>query len=56
VRAARIATGAIPVQAKLAYQVASVQKDGDMNDKLEALAGFWSSSSFSQTAVMLARN
>jgi hypothetical protein len=55
-RAARIATGAIPVQAKLAYQVASVQKDGDINDKLEALAGFWSSSSFSQTAVMLARN
>jgi uncharacterized protein len=55
-RAARIPTGAIPVQAKLAYQVASVQKDGDMNDKLEALAGFWSSSAFSQTAVMLARN
>ena len=55
-RAARIATGAIPVQAKLAYQVASVQKDGDINDKLDALAGFWSSSAFSQTAVMLARN
>ena len=55
-RAARIATGAIPVQAKLAFQVASVQKDGDMNDKLDALAGFWSSSAFSQTAVMLARN
>lgn len=55
-RAARIATGAIPVQAKLAYQIASVQKDGDINDKLDALAGFWSSSAFSQTAVMLARN
>lgn len=55
-RAAKIATGAIPVQAKLAYQVASVQKDGDTNDKLDALAGFWSSSAFSQTAVMLARN
>jgi uncharacterized protein len=55
-RAARIATGAIPVQAKLAYQVANAQKDGDINDKLDALAGFWSSSAFSQTAVMLARN
>ncbi len=55
-RAARIATGAIPVQAKLAYQIASVQREGDVTDKLEALAGYWTSSSFSQTAVMLARN
>ncbi len=55
-RAARIATGAIPVQAKLAYQLAAIQREGDMQDKLEALAGFWTSSSFSQTAVMLARN
>jgi uncharacterized protein len=55
-RAARIATGAIPVQAKLAYQLAVVMRDGDLNDKLDALYGFWSSTSFSQTAVMLARN
>ena len=55
-RAARIATGAIPVQAKLAYQSAAAQRDGDMQDKLEALAGFWTSSAYSQTAVMLARN
>jgi len=55
-RAARIATGAIPVQAKLAYQLASVQRDGDTQDKIDALAGYWTSSSFSQTAVMLARN
>ncbi len=55
-RAARIATGAIPVQAKLAYQVASIQQNGDVNDKLDALAQYWSSSAFSQTAVMLARN
>jgi hypothetical protein len=55
-RAARIATGAIPVQAKLAYQIASAQREGDTNDQLEALAGFWNSSAFSQTAVMLARN
>ncbi len=55
-RAARIATGAIPVQAKLAYQLAATQRDGDMQDQLEALAGFWASSAYSQTAVMLARN
>jgi hypothetical protein len=55
-RAARIATGAIPVQAKLAYQVAANQRDGDFQDKIDALAGFWVSSAFSQTAIMLARN
>ncbi|MBS1122423.1 MAG: peptidase lon domain protein [Deltaproteobacteria bacterium] len=55
-RAARIATGSIPVQAKLAYQLALVQREGDTSDKIEALAGFWTSTSFSQTAVMLARN
>jgi hypothetical protein len=55
-RAARIATGSIPVQSKLAYQLAAIQREGDMQDKLEALAGFWTSSAFSQTAVMLARN
>jgi hypothetical protein len=55
-RAARIATGAIPVQAKLAYQVASEQAKGDVNDKLEALAGYWNASAYSQAAVMLARN
>ncbi|CAN5752854.1 hypothetical protein BH11MYX3_BH11MYX3_47140 [soil metagenome] len=55
-RAARIATGGIPVQAKLSYQLATVDRDGDLGDKLSALAGFWTSSAFSQTAVMLARN
>jgi hypothetical protein len=55
-RAARIAAGAIPVQAKLAYQIASIEKDGDLTEKVDALAEFWASSSFSQTAVMLARN
>ena len=54
--AARVATGAIPVQAKLAYQLASVERDGDLGDKLDALSEFWASSAFSQTAVMLARN
>jgi uncharacterized protein len=55
-RAARIAAGAIPVQAKLAYEIATSLRDGDLNDKVEALGEFWTSSSFSQTAVMLARN
>jgi uncharacterized protein len=55
-RAARIAAGAIPVQAKLAYEIAVALRDGDLNDKVEALGEFWTSSSFSQTAVMLARN
>jgi hypothetical protein len=55
-RAARIATGGIPVQAKLAYQLASSEREGDLADKLSALASYWQSSAFSQTAVMLARN
>jgi hypothetical protein len=55
-RAARIATGAIPVQAKLAYQLASVGKKGTLDERVDALAQFWTSTSFSQTAVMLARN
>lgn len=55
-RAAKIATGAIPVQAKLAYQLATVERDGTLDDKLDALGQFWTSSAFSQAAVMLARN
>jgi hypothetical protein len=55
-RAARIATGGIPVQAKLSYQQATLLREGDVNDKLEALEAFWNSSSISQTAVRLARN
>ncbi len=55
-RAARIATGTIPVQAKLAYQNALADQDGTLTDKIDALAQFWASSAYSQTAVMLARN
>jgi len=55
-RAARIATGAIPVQAKLVYQMATVKRDGDVSDKIDALVSYWMSSAYSQTAVMLARN
>jgi hypothetical protein len=55
-RAARIATGGIPVQAKLAYQLAAVERDGDLSERVDALQQFWVSSAFSQTAMMLARN
>src|ERR1043165_5284850 len=55
-RAAKIATGNIPVQAKLAYELASVEREGSASEKLDALGQYWASSSFSQTAVMLARN
>ncbi|MGN6109084.1 MAG: S16 family serine protease [Kofleriaceae bacterium] len=55
-RAAQIATGAIPVQAKLAYQQATAQRSGDLDDQLAALASYWAASAYSQTAVMLARN
>jgi hypothetical protein len=55
-RGARIATGAIPVQAKLAYQVAQLDREGATEDKLQALEEYWASSAFSQAAVMLARN
>ena len=55
-RAARIATGGIPIQAKLAYQLAGVDREGDVSDRISAIAGYWMSSAFSQTAVALARN
>jgi hypothetical protein len=55
-RAARIATGSIPVQAKLAYQNATVDRAGTLGDQLDALSQFWASSAYSQLAVMLARN
>lgn len=53
-RAARIATGSIPVQAKLAYQLASVEETGSIDDQLDALAELWTASAFCQVAVMLA--
>lgn len=55
-RAARIATGAIPMQAKLAYQLATAEATGSVADQLDALAELWTASAFSQLAVMLARN
>jgi hypothetical protein len=55
-KAAKVATGSIPVQARIAYQNARVLREGDLADKLDALEGYWQSSAYSQTAVMLARN
>jgi hypothetical protein len=55
-QAAKVATGSIPVQARIAYQNARVLREGDLADKLDALEGYWQSSAYSQTAVMLARN
>jgi uncharacterized protein len=55
-RAARIATGSIPIQARLAYQNARVLREGDLDDKLYALEAYWAASAYSQTAQMLARN
>jgi hypothetical protein len=55
-RAAKIATGSIPIQARLAYQNARVLREGDLDDKLRALEAFWAASVYSQTAQMLARN
>jgi hypothetical protein len=55
-RAARIASGSIPVQAKLAYENATVDRAGTLGDQLDALSQFWASSAYSQLAVMLARS
>jgi hypothetical protein len=55
-RAAKIATGSIPIQARLAYQNARLLREGDIDDKLRALEALWASSAYSQTATMLARN
>nr|HEX4313239.1 S16 family serine protease [Kofleriaceae bacterium] len=55
-RGARIAAGAIPVQAKLSYQLAEVEKDGDLGQRVEALGELWTANAYAQTAVMLARN
>jgi len=54
---AKLATGSIPLQARLNYQNARVLREGGkLGDKIRALELYWLSSVYSQTAVMLARN
>jgi hypothetical protein len=55
-QAAKVTAGDIPVQARIAYQQALLLREGSLADKLAALELFWASSTYSQTAVMLARN
>ena len=54
--AARIATGAIPLQTRLRYQRARALADGDLADQLAALEAYWAAARFAATAVMLARH
>jgi hypothetical protein len=55
-RAARTATGTIPTPAKITYALAMSYRDGSTRAKLAALSGFWASSMYSQTAMLLARH
>jgi hypothetical protein len=55
-RAARVATGSIPVQVKVAYQNALADQHGTVDEKLFALGQFWAASAGARLAVMLARN
>lgn len=55
-RQARVAAGAIPIQSRLAYQLAAVERDGSLDERLDALEQYWLASAYAQTAVMLARN
>jgi hypothetical protein len=55
-RSAQVATGAIPVQARLAYQVAVIEAAGGLDDQLDALAELWTATAFSEAAVSLARS
>ncbi|MBK9032849.1 MAG: hypothetical protein IPL61_16520 [Myxococcales bacterium] len=55
-RAALVATGGIPVQTQIYYQIAETQRAGDPRERLDALGSYWTAMQFAQTAVMLARN
>lgn len=55
-RAALVATGDIPIQSKLSYQLAGALRDGDFEEKVHALVSYWAAASYAQTTVMLARN
>jgi hypothetical protein len=55
-RAARVAAGAIPVAARVAYQRAIALRSGDAASRVEALAALWAASAASRLAATLARH
>jgi len=54
--AAKAATGSIPPAVQVAYQIGRAFREGDLNDKLQALQYFWLASGFSQLGTLLARD
>ncbi len=52
--AARAKVGFIPAAARMSYQLATAQREGDDDDKLDALEYDWQSAFFSNLAVMIA--
>jgi hypothetical protein len=55
-RAARIATGEIPLAARWAYQRAVAAPATDLDAQLAALDDLWASTAASRAAIVLARN
>jgi len=56
-RTAKVATGSIPIQARIAYQNARTLRDSKaLGDRMRALEQYWASSVYSQAATALARN
>jgi hypothetical protein len=53
--AARVATGEVPREAVLAYQIASLDRGGDLDEQVSALAELWRVSEIATLAVALAR-
>ncbi|MBP9207028.1 MAG: hypothetical protein KBG28_23870 [Kofleriaceae bacterium] len=55
-RSARIASGAVPVQARLDYASGQVLSTGDLEDQLAAISAYWRASMWSRLAVVLAKH
>ena len=55
-RAARIATGIVPLQLRLAYQLAAAEANGSVDDQLDALAELWAATAIADAAILLARS
>jgi hypothetical protein len=53
--AARVATGDVPLEARIAYQLAIIDREGELADRLDALAELWAASEVMNTAIELAR-